>query len=285
MTSFARHTFPDDGAPYSLEMLATTLERVLAALDRANSFIWNEAVSASIVRAQTRCAVDPQATKFESWEAWVTAMQTTSALFAAATAPDGVTVRIREQQHRLSAAGAGSSAHAGHWVTACYLALICREDERLNALAQVPVSLLRASGAVFDEYIYSWVETLQSFWLARDDMSDKLVAAVDGTSPDPTRLVDSDYLAKILYPPIILFYRYLQRDQEQFTIALADALQWHQEYWTATEARAVSAGGLVAVGPLAVACLARDSGMPIEIESEYLPRALLEHAWADEIDT
>jgi hypothetical protein len=115
--------------------------------------------------------------------------------------------------------------------------------------------------------------------------NDKLVAAADGTSPEATRYADAELMLKILYPPIILFYRYLRQDHEEFNKALAEALQWHKEYWTATEDRAISAEGLVALGPLAIACLARDAGFPLDIESEYLPKALLEYAWGSEIDT
>jgi hypothetical protein len=42
---------------------------------------------------------------------------------------------------------------------------------------------------------------------------------------------------------------------------------------------------LVAHVPLAVACLARDCGIPIEVESEYIPEALLEYAWVGELVT
>lgn len=41
----------------------------------------------------------------------------------------------------------------------------------------------------------------------------------------------------------------------------------------------MSSEGLVSLGPLAIACLARDAGFPIEVESEYLPKALLDFAW------
>ncbi|MFI2430729.1 immunity 49 family protein [Streptomyces sp. NPDC018693] len=104
-------------------------------------------------------------------------------------------------------------------------------SDRLRQLAEVPVSLLRASGAMFDEYIYSWVETLQSFWLGRQDVGEKLVAAVDGTAPD--------------------------------------ALRAHKAYWTTDEDRATRADGLIALGPLAMACLARDQGITVDVESEY----------------
>ncbi|MEV7501385.1 Imm49 family immunity protein [Streptomyces sp. NPDC093018] len=53
---------------------------------------------------------------------------------------------------------------------------------------------------------------------------------------------------------------------------MAEALTWYKEYWTANEARSRSGEGLVALAPLAVACMAYDAGMPIEAESEYIPR-------------
>ncbi len=127
--------------------------------------------------------------------------------------------------------------------------MICRDNDRLRRLAEVPVSLLRASGAVFDEYAYSWVEALQSFWLGRQDVGDRLVAAVDGTSPEALRYADTDLVSKVLCPPMILLYRVIRRDAVRFGTALADALRLHKAYWTADEDRATSADGLVALGP------------------------------------
>ncbi|MFB7596059.1 Imm49 family immunity protein [Streptomyces sp. NPDC056160] len=37
--------------------------------------------------------------------------------------------------------------------------------------------------------------------------------------------------------------------------------------------------------PLAIACIAHDAGMPIEVESEYLPIALLGRNWCGEFPT
>ncbi|MGA5166236.1 Imm49 family immunity protein [Streptomyces lavendulocolor] len=41
----------------------------------------------------------------------------------------------------------------------------------------------------------------------------------------------------------------------------------------------------LALGPLAIACLAYDAGFPIEVESEYLPKHLLTHGWLGEYPT
>ncbi|MCX5013156.1 immunity 49 family protein [Streptomyces sp. NBC_00555] len=146
----------------------------------------------------------------------------------------------------------------------------------MNQLARVAVSFPRESAAEFDEYLYAWIETLQNRWFGRQETWDTLVRAVDGTDPAHVRIADKELMLKILYPPLNLFHRYLGQESKLFNEALAEALTWHKEYWTANEARSRSGEGLVALGPLAIACMARDAGMPIEVESEYLPKELLE---------
>ncbi|MEV6963109.1 immunity 49 family protein [Streptomyces sp. NPDC051207] len=275
-----------DNAAEGLAVLNETASWVLDELGAPDGVGRAQALNTTLTLAKSYGVIDPEATKFDTWEAWVTAMQTGSALFAAVTAAEGssVTVRIKEQERTLPATGPQSHLNAGTWVTCFYLAMICRNNDGLRRLAEVPVSLLRDSGAVFDEYVYSWVEALQSFWLGRQDVGEKLVAAVDGTAPEALRYADADLMSKILYPPMILLYRVIRRDSTEFNKALSDALRWHKEYWTADEARAASADGLVALGPLAMACLARDQGITVDVESEYVPKALLEYAWIGEID-
>ncbi|MBT2405622.1 immunity 49 family protein [Streptomyces sp. ISL-87] len=270
--------------------MAPLIKNVGRMLDRieTSEVYRHDALSDALIAAKWFCLKDPEADAFETWEAWVRAMQVGSALFTSATAPEGPVpcrIGIAGEVKNLPATGPQPYLHAGTWLDSFYLAAICRENDRAQRLAQVPVPFLRESGALLDEYTYSWVETLQSFWFGRDDVYDKLVAAVNGTAPEAVEYADQELMAKILYPPVIMFYRYLRRDAEAFNEALVDALTWHKEFWTADEARALSGEGLVALGPLAVACMARDAGMPIEVESEYLPKELLEFGWTGEIDT
>ncbi|WP_325065088.1 immunity 49 family protein [Streptomyces apocyni] len=288
MTSVTRHDFPSDsvtaeGNTARIESLGRMLDRI-----EESEMSRSRVLSSTLNVAKSYCADDPRGAEFPTWEAWVTAMQTGSALFAAGTATEGpVPCRIGShgEVKNLPATGPQPYLHAGAWVTSFYLAAICRENERLAQLAQVPVSFLRESGAEFDEYIYDWVETLQNFWFGRQDTWDKLVAAVNGTAPAVARHADTELMLKILYPPLNIFYRYLRREQAEFNEALAESLRWHKEYWTTDEERSLSSDGLVALGPLAIACLAHDADMPIDVESDYLPKALLEYAWVGEIDT
>ncbi|MEV8454888.1 immunity 49 family protein [Streptomyces sp. NPDC052095] len=125
---------------------------------------------------------------------------------------------------------------------------------------------------------------MRSFWLRRDDVGQHLVRAVDLTAPQHVRIMDTETMSKLKYPPMMMFYRYLRNDTAGFNETLNDALRQHKEYWTADEDRTENITGAVALAPLAIACLAKANGIPIEVESGYLPTALLDFAWRGEFD-
>ncbi|WP_269858432.1 immunity 49 family protein [Streptomyces sp. RPT161] len=279
-----RHEFPTANAARGVEVLSEGTKEEIADLEESPDF--DSALDAALTEAQTRCVLDPTANELETWEAYVAAMQIGSAMFASATATeDTVQCRVAHKTRTIPATGVQYYTDAGNWITSFWLAIICREQARMTQLCNVPIAVLRESGAVFDEYIYSWVDTLQAYWLERPELGDKLVAAMEGTDPEVLQVADRELILKILYPPINLFYRFLRQDHEQFNSELAKALQWHKEYWTKDEERATSSEGLVALGPLAIACLAYDAGVPIEVESEYLPKHLLRRSWLGEFET
>jgi hypothetical protein len=282
--SIPRPPVPAD-AESRVEALQRVTDRRIDALEATPSTL-SGAFSGAKTTAKARTALDPGAQKIETWEAFVAAMQIGSALFASATATEGtVECRIARKSLTIPATGPQSYTDAGNWLDAFWLAVICREQGRMTALCNVPVSLLRASGAVYDEYIYAWIETLQTYWLKGPNVSDKLVAAMDGTDPGVLPEDSQEVVLEIMYPPINLFFRFLTQDHDRFNAELAKALEWHKGYWTKDEERSGSTAGLVALGPLALACLAHDAGFPIEVTSEYLPEGLLDRGWLGEFDT
>ncbi|MER7514037.1 immunity 49 family protein [Streptomyces lavendulae] len=246
------------------------------------------AFGTSLLAALTHCGEDPRAAELPTWEAWVTAMQVGSALFATSTATTAtVDCRIADEVRTLQTTGPQYATNPENWISAFWLAIVCREPERLTALAQVPVEALRASGVEYDEYVYPWVETLQSWWLRGGDLSASLDAAIAGTDPEGLQGDDRNLMLRILYPPMNLFLQYLTGDHQGFNEALAEALQWHKEYWTRLDdgAGAGDCNSFVALGPLAMACLAVDAGFPLTVDSEYLPKHLVTRSWVGEFDT
>ncbi|MFI9764498.1 immunity 49 family protein [Streptomyces sp. NPDC051963] len=247
---------------------------------------WFSNVLADAIELLARhCVVDPEADKLETWEACVTAMQVGSALFASAQATtDSIEYRIGHKMHPIRA-GALPRAHAGNWLNAFWLACVCREKKRMTELCQFPASQMRNADGVLDEYIYNWVEALQAYWLKRPEFGDKLVAAVDGTDPANLRHAPRDGVLQIMYPPMNLLTQLARGDQDKFNTELAKSLEWHKDYWTRDEDRALDTEGLIALGPLAVTCLATQAGFTITVESEYLPKHLIAGAWINEFPT
>ncbi|MFD7475231.1 immunity 49 family protein [Streptomyces sp. NPDC059837] len=283
MITIPRHEFPTGALPQVLQNLEAALEDELEDLQEDPEW-FSMALSSVTDALNSRCSGDPKADKLETWEACVTAMQIGHALFVAARATTPtIECQVGHEKH-VFRSGTGPWVHAGNWLTAFWLSCVCRERQRTNDLCQVPVSLLREAGG-FDEYIYSWVEALQAYWLKRPELGDKLLAAVDGTDPEVLRPASRSAVLNLMCPPMNLLTQVVRGDQDRFTTELAKTIEWHKDYWTRDEKLERDSDGLGALGPLAISCLALDSGFTVEVESEYLPKYLLDGGWYGEFPT
>lgn len=282
----ARHAL--SGGPEAERFAERLNEHSLKGIDRLeeSTAAIDSRFNTAVMTLCARCVVDPRASKVETWEATVDAMQLGSALFSVTSASEGIVeCRIHHKMRRLAATGPLSTASAGTWLTAFWLAVVCRDQQRMTQLSEIPLERLRAPEGQYDEYIYHWVDTLQTYWLRRPGLAEKLTATFEMSNPSVARIAPRDLLDGQLYPPINLFYHFVRRDTDGFSPALVEALKLHKTYWTLTEEREKDIDGSIALGPLAIACLAYDGGFPIEVESEYLPKHLLQRSWLGEFPT
>ncbi|MFF3782918.1 immunity 49 family protein [Streptomyces sp. NPDC001933] len=277
-----RHPFPAEHAEGGISVLQESADRWIDGLETDSTGL-GEALDTCLMVAKGHCLLNPRGSLFPTWNAWVNAMQLGSAVFAAATTTEGhVQCRIAHKDRILQATGPQPYVGPSTWLIAFYLAVVCRERDRITTLCRVPLSLLRENGAHYEEFEYAWIDALQTYWLGGDDLGSKLVAAIGGADSDTS--ADQEVVGKLLYPPMEMFHRIVRNDHVGFNRALAAALQWHKEYWS-HEDRANLVTGLVALAPLAMACFAHDAGIPIEVESEYLPATLLGRNWCGEFPT
>lgn len=243
-------------------------------------------LNSALLITRLRCYLDATANKIDTWQSVVSAMQISTAIFATADPSDGqAECRIGDEVVTLPGTGPQHYTDAGNWLTALWLSIICRESERLDMLSNTPIDLLRGSGAQFDEYIYSWVEALQTYWAEGEGLGRKIRNAIEGTDPEGTHIASRELLLKTLFPPIDLFYHFALGQPDEFNSALVEALELHRDYWAADDERRRDPDGFVALGPLAITCLAHDAGIPIEVESEYMPRHLIQRSWLGEFPT
>ncbi|MET9478993.1 immunity 49 family protein [Streptomyces sp. NPDC006638] len=175
------------------ERLGAHLAKEMSRLEHS-TYLIDSTFSTALLLVSARSVIDPRAAAVETWEAVVNAMQLGSALFEVTAVSEGtVEYRIDRKLWDLPAAGPMPSADAGNWLTAFWLAVVCRDQGRMTRLCDIPLERLRSPEGKID--------------------------------------------------------------------------------------------GSFALGPLAIACLAYDGGFRIEVESEYLPKHLLERGWLGEFPT
>jgi hypothetical protein len=174
----------------------------------------------------------------------------------------------------LPTTGSSSTTNAGHWLGGFFAALVRRDLEALHVLVNIPLEILRNSSAKYEEYVYLYVDALQALLREEKDLGTSLVNAAKAT--DPEKLEKGvDYALYIVVPAMDLLVRLLNRDVPQFNRVLYSALEDHKKFWSVNEMRSRDPYGFIAWPLLAIASLASDRKMPLEVESDYLPPRLL----------
>ncbi|MEV6715669.1 immunity 49 family protein [Lentzea sp. NPDC051208] len=283
MVTIARHQIDVAKAEAQAEYYADPLDDRLVGIDRNPHVVFSFLHRDSRSEAACRTAGDPLAAAAPTWNAVALSMQAGGAIFALTGQTEGeVTFRIEDRDITIPATGPKSSANAGEWNSAMALAMVCRDRPRIDLLAGFPIGVLRDSGGQADEFQYEWTKTLQLYWRSEEGLIDTLLGAMRGADPEADTIAGAEMVAKVFYPPMELFYLLTQREDVRFNDSLAKALELHNSYWTATSERANDPEGFVAWRVLAIACLAKDAGVEITVESDYLPKNLLDGTWVGE---
>ncbi|MGW1894715.1 immunity 49 family protein [Streptomyces sp. NPDC002004] len=263
-------------APDVAELVQTTAES-MARLTQSPAGL-GEAFASALALAHAHCAADPDAAHIATWDAWATALQLGCALFTGAQPQE---CHLGEDLvGQLPATAAEPPPDGRAWLDALYLAVVCRQKDRISRLCQVPLETLRRDDSV-DEYVLHWIDTLQTYFSDRsmDEVVEKLVAAMETSMPDAVTHAPDDFVNRIDYQPVALFHRLIARDHDAFDEALAEALAHHGGYWGESAAPRARA----ALGPLAMACLAYDYEFPVALKQPHLPTYLLNRERIEDI--
>ncbi|ALG06034.1 immunity 49 family protein [Kibdelosporangium phytohabitans] len=267
MQTIDRHDFDKATADAAAERIAKEVLDLRERIETDRATV-ARLLELSLDEAGHLAATDPAAAWLDTYVAFGRAMQAGCALFLLTTGSGRVEFRI-EDEVRHSTAGPIDGADLSAWTTATYLSIVCRERQRTAALAEVDLDSLRTTT---DEYPRRWAGVLRTYCNRGEGLIDQLLDAMQATEPESLREIDPQRALKLDFPVMELFYRLTQRDADGFNESLAKALELHKEYWSA---RPGDPRGAIALGPLAVACLARQSRIWVEVESAYLPNILL----------
>ncbi|MFD6231195.1 immunity 49 family protein [Streptomyces sp. NPDC060232] len=232
-----------------------------------------DAFASALALAHVRCTADPRAGDVVTWDAWETAVRLGSALFSGSGPEQWYLGEGNALQ--LPATPAAPPADARVWLDAFYAALVCRAHDRVARLCRVPLEALRQDDTV-DAYVLHWIDTLQTYFSEggpADAVVEKLLATMQSSLPEMLTHAPDEFVNRVDFQPVSLFHRLFTREHEAFGESLAEALSEHGGYWGESEAPRAR----VALGVLAMACLAHDQGFPIDPERlPYLPRYLVD---------
>ncbi|MFD7365806.1 immunity 49 family protein [Nocardiopsis alba] len=240
-------------------------------------------------------SVDPRASEILTWETWTTWMQVAEAPFAMCVLePDQTTERLINQKTRtLHHLPLGYTCGAGPWLDAFFLALTCRDEQRVASLCRISPEFLReaseARGGAYDKYIYPWITALQDFILNRPTLGENLYQAMDLSQPQNATISSAEGLDSLVLPLMNTFYRLAQQDTTKFDDAMEQALRLFHAYYTADEERARDREGTVPTHLFGIACLAYDLAQVVpdfnpDLDTPYFPKHILERSRHGEIE-
>ena len=142
---------------------------------------------------------------------------------------------------------------------------------------------LRTESDEFDDYVYRWIAAVQAYFSGQPDNASKhLDKAVQLLSPENITRSHHGRPDKVVRPLVLLFVLLASQDTDGFNKALQASLEAHRDFWTEDRRARTSPLGLLALGPLTLACVAHDHGMRVDVESEYLPTQLIHGSWLTE---
>jgi hypothetical protein len=201
--------------------------------------------------------------------------QAAAAIFALSIASGDVRFDLDGAPVTLPATGPTDATHVGNWRIGWWLAHVVRDRSAIDSLAATPLEVLRQSSSRGDECQYLFVDALQAFEKRAGNWSTRLRVALDATDPAAARISDEEFVLNVLVPEMQMLFRVATGEIEPFNEALRFALERHKKYWSKAP-RKRDPDGYLALGPLAISKMARKAGMPIEVDSEYLPERLLQ---------
>jgi hypothetical protein len=163
-----------------------------------------------------------------------------------------------------------SMLHGGRWQAGFWINVLGRQAEQLEWLCDTPLSIMLKSSTKGPRFGDDLTEVMRTFWLKQADLGAKIDIARSTLSEskwDWFPQCGGHYLQLIIS---------LYENAADFNKLLHEAVIAHKKYWNKNkEDRKVDWNGFVAIELCALAAIAHDRGMKVEVESDYLPMPLV----------
>ena len=163
-------------------------------------------------------------------------------------------------------------AHPSQWLDAYFLAVITRDSESMDSLANFPVEIMKQSATKAGPVSYKLVEVFQAFHHRQDNypslLNQCMKMAVDQ---------GNDWALGIAMGYLETFAALTTDIGFDFNETLAKNIQLQEKYWiNASGPDTDPVESFLPLQLLGMACMWRDMGNTVTVESDSLPRFLIE---------
>ncbi|RFU37128.1 hypothetical protein DZF91_34485 [Actinomadura logoneensis] len=221
--------------------------------------------SGELMALTFRSVLDPRAEDPAYAEGLALASEAHAAAFRLASAPQGtmIAVTLAGRTEELPASGPVGDASDWTYARAVALAWTVRSQADLANLAAFDSMNLATTLHETTCYAHACRDVLLG-----EDPRPALAEGLVKTSGD-------DWWECLSNPRLRLLDRILENDADGFNTALTEALALFTDYYSAGD-RVGDPDGQLHFDALGLACLAHDRGIPVRVESDFLPRAIVE---------
>jgi hypothetical protein len=161
------------------------------------------------------------------------------------------------------------------WRTGLLAALASRNQAALKVLAGIPLEVLLRLAPSDPTWQQREREALMAFAVGRAGAGDLLVTAAREADPATVDPRIRDWVLDIVTPELQLAFSVLAHDASGLDRWMAEAIKGHHHYYVARAEPRKTVAAQLALAPLAIACVARDRGIPTTVTSDYVPAAII----------
>ncbi|MEV0296677.1 immunity 49 family protein [Nocardia sp. NPDC050710] len=228
--------------------------------------------------------LDPEGRTPEFQRAVILALQAQTGLTRIADIPAEATVGLRLGAGAVDrwVPGLGGDAPSNtidSYLDGLWATIVARNWQIMEEVAWFPIELTRQPGTRFNKYMYMWAECWQSIFREEAIEVSRIAQTLEATLPRNLEFPDEDYSVLVAYPAINLLLHVITNNSNEFNTALEQALRDHSAYYSHPD-RVHTAAALISWPILATVCHAMDNDIPIEVDSEYIPQAMINQNWA-----
>lgn len=194
----------------------------------------------------------------------------------------GKDVQVRFSKKPITLKGRPYKSYMGitDWVKALGLFFVLRDRKGINLLLSAPRFTFENAAIKHTELDFRILRVIQNIYnqSAAKDMMQYIQEALEATDPSLNLFdVDKESTSFVLHieePLLRVWMAALMNKETYFNEQLEDAILLHKKYYSTSD-RCNDSQGWISWRLLAPIVFAHDSGINIEVESEYIPKWLV----------